>query len=537
MKDKIYIFGHKNPDTDSVCASLTLSYLYNELGYNTEARILSHINEETKFVLNKLKIKTPELLSDVKLDIGDINYHRGFMINHKESVYNAFKIMNDNNMSSIPIVNDDNKFLGVFAMKDIAKKQILDNNELLETSYSNVLEVLKGKEILKIDNEIKGEIINISVKSNAFNNELFNNNSILILSGKENLVEEAIKQKIELLIITNGNHIKEDYIKLAKANKVNIIETKLSTYETILKIGFANYTDKYQYTSNIVCVNETMELSDLNDEINKSKHSYYPVINNKKICLGLLKVSDLSDKTKKKVILVDHNEINQSVYGLEEAEIIGIIDHHKLGNLGTNTPINFRNMTVGSTCTIIYHLYKENKVKITKEIGTLLLAGLVSDTLLLKSPTTTKDDEKVLDDLVKITGINAKKFAIEMFKASDAANSKSLKEIVYTDFKVFNIDKKTVAVSQITTLNAKAILKQKSSYIRFLNKECTNKGYDLMLLAITDIFQNGSYLLFNTNSHDIIKKSFGDNIEQGDFIKNVISRKKQILPPLMNSIH
>jgi manganese-dependent inorganic pyrophosphatase len=280
-----------------------------------------------------------------------------------------------------------------------------------------------------------------------------------------------------------------------------------------------------------------MELSDLNDEINKSKHSYYPVINNKKICLGLLKVSDLSDKTKKKVILVDHNEINQSVYGLEEAEIIGIIDHHKLGNLGTNTPINFRNMTVGSTCTIIYHLYKENKVKITKEIGTLLLAGLVSDTLLLKSPTTTKDDEKVLDDLVKITGINAKKFAIEMFKASDAANSKSLKEIVYTDFKVFNIDKKTVAVSQITTLNAKAILKQKSSYIRFLNKECTNKGYDLMLLAITDIFQNGSYLLFNTNSHDIIKKSFGDNIEQGDFIKNVISRKKQILPPLMNSIH
>ncbi len=535
MEDTIYIFGHKNPDTDSVCSAISLSYLQNELGYKTEPRILSNINEETKYVLKRFKIAVPEILNDVKLQIKDINYHRDFKIDSHESVYNAFFRMQENNMSTIPVVDKNDHFIGAFAMKDIAKKEILGDNTHLKTNYEHILKTIDGKEILKFDDEIEGDLINIAIRSTSFyNQDLFYKNTILIVGDRHSIIEDAVKKGVKLIVITTNHKMKEEHLEIAKKNKVNVIYTNKTSFDTLLTIGFANYIESYRYTKDLVCVNETLDISDFNEIINKSRHSYYPVIDNNNKCLGLIKLSDLRDRNPKKVMLVDHNEITQSVEGLDEAEIVGIVDHHKLGTLGTNQPINFRNMTVGSTCTIVYQLYKENKIKMPLEIASLLLAGIISDTLLLKSPTTTKIDEKTLNELVKITGINAEKLAMEMFKANDAIKSKSLKEIVYMDFKIFNVDKKTIAVGQVTTLNAKAIIKQKSSYIRFLNKESEIHDYDVMLFAITDIFKNGSYFIFNEKGKTTLKNAFGESLEQGDFIPNIISRKKQIVPPIMN---
>jgi len=535
MKNKTYIFGHKNPDTDSVCSAISLSYLKNALGYDTEPRILSNINDETKYILNKFKIKIPEILNDVKLQVSDINYHKDFRINIKESVYNAFFKMQEENMSTIPVVDEKNHFVGAFAMKDIAKKEILGDNTTLKSDYNHILEVIDGKEILKFDNEISGNITNIDLRSTTFYKESqFDNETILIVGDRHSIIEDAINKKVKLIIITGNNKLKEEHLQLAINNKINIIYTKKDSYETLLKIGFANYIENYRYTKDLVCVNESLDVTDLNDIINKTKHSYYPVIDSNNLCLGLIKLSDLRDTSPKKVILVDHNEITQSVDGLDEAEIVEIVDHHKLGNIGTNQPINFRNMTVGSTCTIVYQLFKENKIKIPEHIASLLLSGIISDTLLLKSPTTTKDDEKVLQELVKLTNINAEKLAIEMFRANDMVKSKSLKEIIYSDFKTFNIDKKTIGIGVVTTLNSKAILKQKNSYIKFLNKESEKQNYDIMMFIITDIFKNGSYILFNEPSKNILKLAFSETQEQGDFLENIISRKKQILPAIMN---
>ncbi len=537
MQDKVYIFGHKNPDTDSVCSAICLSYLQNSLGNNTEPRILSNINEETKYVLNKFKVDIPKILDDVKLQVKDINYHKDFKINSKESVYNAFFEMQKDNMSTIPVVDDKDNFIGAFAMKDIAKNEILGDTKRLKTSYNHILKVLNGTEMLRFTEEISGEITNVDLRSTTFHRENnLNNETILIVGDRHSIIEDAITKKVKLIIVTGSNKIKEEHLSLAYKNKINIIYTPKETYDTLVTLSFANYIENYRFTTELVCVNENADVSDFNDLINKTKHSYYPVIDNQNKCLGLIKLSDLRDTSPKKVILVDHNEITQSVYGLEEADIIGIVDHHKLGTLGTNQPINFRNMTVGSTCTIVYELYKENKVKIPENIASLLLAGIISDTLLLKSPTATKIDEKVLNELVKLTGINAEKLAMEMFKANDIIKSKSLKEIVYMDFKTFNIDKKVIGIGQITTLSSKAILKQKSSYIRFLNKESANKGYDIMLFVITDIFKNGSYLLFNESAHESLKLVFFEKLQQGDFIDELISRKKQIVPAIMNII-
>ena len=538
MKDKIYIFGHKKPDTDSVCSAICLSYLQNALGANTEARILSNINDETKYVLNKFKIEIPKILNDVKLQVKNINYHKDFKISIKESVYNAFFKMQQNDMSTIPLVDDKGQFMGTFAMKDIAKKEMLGNNTTLHTTYNHIINTIKGIEVLRFNEEIEGIITNIDLRSTTFYQEedILNKNTILIVGDRHSIIEEAINKHIKLLIITGHNKIKEEHLELAKKHKINIIYTNKDTYETLLTIGFASIIEYYQYTKNLVCVNENLDVTDLNELINKTKHSYYPVIDNANKCLGLIKLSDLRDIHPKKVILVDHNELSQSADGLEEAEIIGIFDHHKLSTLGTIKPINFRSMTVGSTCTIIYELFKENKVKIPKDIACLLLSGIISDTLLLKSPTTTKIDEKVFNDLVKITQIDAQKLAIEMFKANDSIKSKSLKEIIYLDYKTYTVDKRTIIISQITTLNAKAILKQKSSYIKFLNKESEMQKFDIMLFVITDIFKNGSYILFNDKAKTIIKDSFGEDIEEGAFLDNVVSRKKQILPAIMSII-
>lgn len=538
MKEEVvYIFGHKNPDTDSVCSAISLSYLKNKLGMNTEPRILSEINDETKFVLNKFKFKSPLIINDVKLQIADVNYHRDFVISCKESVFNAFNFMKENNMSTVPVVDDKDKFMGSFAMKDIAKNEILGNITSLKTNYDHLLNTLNGKELLRFRDEIEGNITNIDFRSSTFTSHaLFNDKTILIVGDRHSIIEYAVEKRVGTIIITGDNQIKAEHLEIAKKNKINLIQTAKETYETILRIIFSSYIENYNFVKEFVCVDENTFVSDLDEIVNKTKHSYYPVIDNTNKCLGLLKLADLNDRRPKKIILVDHNESTQSAYGIEEAEIVEVVDHHKLGNLGTTKPINFRNMPVGSTCTIVYHLFKENKIKIPTDIAGLLASGIISDTLLLKSPTTTEVDRKALGDLEKIINIDIEKYAMDMFKANDSTKSKSIKEIVYTDFKTFQFDKQTIGIGQITTLNAKNILKQAEEYVEFLNQEAKDNEYEIMFLAITDIFKNGSYILYNDSAKDTLKLAFIEDLEQGSFLDGIISRKKQLVPAVLNAM-
>lgn len=538
MKEEtVYIFGHKNPDTDSVCSAISLSYLKNKLGLNTEPRILSDLNDETKFVLKEFKFKTPEILSDVKLQIKDINYHKDFYISNRESVYNAFNFMQENNMSTVPVIDSNDKFTGSFAMKDIAKNEILGNISHLKTNYDHLLKTLNGKELLRFKDEIDGEVTNMDFRSSTFTlHALFNENTILIVGDRHSIIEYAVNKRVGTIIITGNNEIKPEHLEIAKKNKINLIQTSKDTYETILKIVFSNYIDNYNFVQQFVCVDEEMTVTELNELINKTKHSYYPVVDKSNKCLGLLKLADLNDKDPKKVILVDHNESYQSAYGIEEAEILEVVDHHRLGNVGTTKPINFRNMPVGSTCTIIYQLFKENKVKIPENIAGLLISGIISDTLLLKSPTTTSLDKETLEILEKIANVDAEKLAIDIFKAGDSIKSKTVEEVVYTDFKVFQSDDKNIGIGQVTTLNSKNILKNMNEYIEFLNNEALNHEYSVMVLAITDIMKNGSYILFNDSAKDILKLAFVDDLEQGSFLDDVVSRKKQLVPAITNAI-
>ncbi len=536
--EKVYIFGHKSPDTDSVTAAIALADLKIKQGLNVSPRVLGDINSETKFVLDYFGFEQPEYLNDVKLQIKDINYQKNYFLNMNESIFTAYNYMNNNFISNLPIIDENKIFKGIISMKDIAKDHIEGDFYNMCTTYDNIIQALDGKEILKFDEEINGKIIVPSYRSTTFiNNITIDNNSILIMGDRHSIHEYAIHNMAKLIILTNNSIIKDKHLELAKKNKVNIIRTPYDTFKVAKMIHLCNYVHTINKETNVVYFNELDNVDDFIKVANKTKYSNYPVLNKQRECLGIIHLSDLSEKSAKKVILVDHNESEQSVLGLEEAEILEIVDHHKIGSIGTSLPINFRNMPVGSTNTIIYQLYKENNINIDKSIAGLMLAGIISDTLLLTSPTTTEIDAYVLKKLSKIANINSAELAKKMFDAASSLEEKTPQEIIYSDFKKFTIKDYLIGIGQIFTTNPTDIKKDLSTYIELINNNAKKGNYKVFTIFITDVFNKGSYIIFNNDAKEILSDSFKiTNLEQWTFIPNCLSRKKQIVPIIMNSI-
>ncbi len=532
-----YIFGHKKPDTDSICASISLSYLKNKLGLKTEPMTLGEINKETKYALNYFNLKQPKYLNDVKLQVKDIEYKKNCYLNGKESINTGFNYMNKNDLTGLPIVNDNKKLVGLVTLKELAKELIQGNFVHLKTSYTNILNTLDGEEILKFDDEIEGNIMAAAFRSTTFiENITIKEDDILIVGDRNNILEYVITAKAKLIILVGNGKLSEHNYELAKQNKVNIIKTKHDTFYASKLIGLSNYIENVAFSSPTT-IQDTDYYSYFKEISDKTKHTNYPVVNKKGDCLGLFPLTLSSLKNPKQVILVDHNEKEQSVDGLEEANIIEVVDHHKLGTLATTMPINFRNMAVGSSNTIIYNLFKENKIVIPQNIAGAMLSGIISDTLLLKSPTTTKLDQEAVFELEKIANVDYNKYGMEMFKAGSSLEGISKENIIYQDFKKFNYNNENIGVGQVFTTDVDYILNEKEEYIKLLNDISNNDNYKIILLFITDIINNGSYVLYNDESHDIIMESYKlDKLMQGHYLKNVVSRKKQIIPPILETL-
>ncbi len=535
--NKILVFGHKNPDTDSVCAAISMSNLKNELGFKTEPRVLGDINNETKYVLDFLNIECPKYLNDVKLQIKDINYRKKFYLNEKESLLKAFKYMDEKDISTVPIVDSSLKFTKALAMKDIARNQVTGNLNYLSTSYDHIVEALNGEKVLKFDEEITGILASASLRSSTLSDTIdIPDCDILITGDLYRILDYSIKKNIKLLVVTSDYDIKKKYINQAIKNKINIIKTPYDGFNVSIKIGLSNYIRDLSYTKKLMCINDNDYVSDVLKLTKETRYSYYPIIDKNDICLGLLKVADLNDKSPKKVILVDHNEHNQSADGIDEAEIVEIVDHHKIGTIGTFYPINFRNMPVGSSNTIIYQMYKEERVKITKKMAAVMLSGILSDTLILNSPTTTADDKEAVLDLAKISGLDYKEYGMNMLRAGSNLEGKSINEIIYQDFKSFDSDDIRIGIGQVLTTEPDKIIAMKDKIIEELNVIAKGEQYDILTLFVTDIINDGSYLLYSNNSYDKIKNSFKKDLSEGVFLKDYVSRKKQILPAIMKGI-
>lgn len=533
--DKIYVFGHKKPDTDSVTSAIAYAKLKNMLGYKCEPRVLGDINNETKYVLKHFKVSMPKYLNDVKVQIKDLNYHKGCFIDVNESIYNAYKYMMSRLISSVP-VSIDGYFDGILSMKDITTNYIDYKDSTITSTYHHTVDVLKAVEVLKFTDKFSYNIVAPFKVSETFLKEtVMDSNTCLIIGDRTNIIENAINNHVGLIILLDNVDLKKSLLDLAKKNKVNIIKTDKNYFEVIKLISFANSINTVSYEKNIVCFKEEMTVDDALDQLKINHHNYYPIIDEEKKCLGLLKVSDLDEKKPKKVILVDHNEALQSVDGLNEAEIVEIIDHHKIGTVGTDRPINFRNMTVGSTNTIIYTLYKEHNAQIDKDIAGIMASGIISDTLLLKSPTTTPLDVKALNELSVIAGVDYETFGLKMFKNGSIFSGKTKEEIFFQDFKSFEIDDKNVGISQVLTTDIDAFINQKKDYISLIEDISFDKNYHILAMFVTDILGECSYIFYNKSSQNIFDFCFGDCYE-GKRLDGYVSRKKQIIPVIMKAL-
>ena len=535
MTDKVYIFGHRNPDTDAVTAAISLSYLKRELGINAIPAVLSGINLESKYALNYFKVKEPIFLNDVKLKVKDINYTKKYSVTEEDSINDAYQKMTEAGISKIPVVDKKKKLLGIVTMKDIAKEQFSENIDRVNSTYDNILRAIDGKELLRYDKEIKGNLIVAGYRSTTILSTVkLDTNSIMIVGDRYSVIEYAIVSGIKLLIVTGNHELKKQHIELAKKNKVNIVVTPHSTLIASRRINLGNNINTINYQKDILCIGDYENVSDFMKIANKTRYSYYPVITAREECIGILRVSDVTYENKMNVILVDHNSYEQSAIGIEETNILEIIDHHNISNMGTNMPINFRNMPVGSSNTIIYILYKENHIEIPPHIAGLMLSGILSDTLILTSPTTTDKDIEAVNKLSSIAKIDYKKYGLDMLKAGSSIKGKTKEEVLYTDYKNYPVGEYKIGLGQIFTTNPEEILKDKEEYIELLNQVAEGNNYYLVSLFITDIINKGSYVLYSKRAEEIFKKVFKDNnLSQGTFLEEIVSRKKQILPVIM----
>lgn len=532
--DKVYIFGHKKPDTDSVAGAISFAYLKRKLGVNAEARILSEVNKETIFALNRFGFDVPKYLNDVKVELKDIKYNKNYYANQNDSIFNVYNTFNEHGITGIPLVDDHKKFVGYVSLKELANELIKGDTNEINAKFMDIVDVLNASSYYKFDDFISGNVLAVALPFAQFSDFINIYEDTILICGRDSIIEDAVKHKARLIIVVANKELSKEEIDLIRYNKVNVIVTPYDTFKTSRLITLANPIKTIKRSSSAVCFGPNDYLTDFVEISNKLKHTNYPIVNSKGYCDGMLRLIDTNLITRKKVILVDHNEPSQSADGLNEADILEIVDHHNIGKISTLLPINFRNMSVGSVNTIIYTLYKENNIEIPSDIAGLMLSGIISDTLLLASPTTTSLDKTVAKDLANIADVDLFKYGKELLKSGVSNEGLTINEIVYKDFKSYATGEVKFGIGQVFTTDFKEYSDRLNEYVDELNHIADNNDYKVACLFVTDILENNSYLLFNDGAKEYLNDAYElSDIKEGEKLMGVISRKKQMVPPIM----
>lgn len=532
--EKVYIFGHKKPDTDSVAGAISFAYLKRKLGINAEARILSEVNKETIYALNRFGFEVPKYLNDVKVELKDIKYNKNYYANQNDSIFNVYNTFNEHGITGIPLVDDHKKFVGYVSLKELANELIKGDTNEINAKFMDIVDVLNASSYYKFDDFIGGNVLAVALPFAKFSDFINIYEDTILICGRDSIIEDAVKHKARLIIVVANKELTKEEIDLIRYNKVNVIVTPYDTFKTSRLITLANPIKTIKRSSSAVCFGPNDYLTDFVEISNKLKHTNYPIVNSKGYCDGMLRLIDTNLITRKKVILVDHNEPSQSADGLNEADILEIVDHHNIGKISTLLPINFRNMSVGSVNTIIYTLYKENNIEIPSDIAGLMLSGIISDTLLLASPTTTELDRTVAKDLANIAEVDLYKYGKELLKSGVSNDGLTINEIVYKDFKSYVTGEVKFGIGQVFTTDFKEYSDRLNEYVDELNHIADNNDYKVACLFVTDILENNSYLLFNDGAKEYLNDAYElSDIKEGEKLMGVISRKKQMVPPIM----
>jgi len=539
IKNTIYIIGHKNPDSDSICSAIAYAdYKNSNPDMDAMPVRLGEINRETKFILDYFGVETPKLMETIRLSVEDLNFDNIAPVSPEISLRMGLNLMTKNDLNSIPIIDEKEKLVGIVTVSDIMQSYIdvWDNSILgkAQTSIDNILDTLSAEPIIIPEKAKKynGEILVLAMDGSS-SKEYIEENDIVICGNREDVQEIAINKNISLMIITGKEKLNEKLKKLAEEKDVTVITTPHDTYTAARLISQSIPVEQVMTKDNLV----VFTLDDLVDEVkmkmSQTRYRSYPVIDHKSKIIGLISRYHLITSMKKKVILVDHNERSQSIDGLEEAEILEIIDHHRVADVFTGSPIYFRNEPVGSTCTIVASIFFENGRRPSKRIAGILASGIISDTLLFRSPTSTNTDKIMLERLAKIADLDVEKFAMEMFKAGTSLEGKRPQELLSEDFKSYTVSDEKIGISQVYTMDPESLKDMKEELIELMEERAKEYNYSMFILMLTDIFNEASEMIVVGKGKEYGANAFDKKLINNSFYApGVLSRKKQVVPPI-----
>ena len=533
MKNKIYITGHKNPDTDSICSAIALAELKNKMGYDAEPIRLGEISRETEFVLNYFGVEKPRLKTSIKPQIRDLDMDPAYCVNPDLSMAGAMEIMQKNNITSLPVVNGEENLIGIVSLSNIAASymEIWDDTIMgrSNTSLENIKDVLKGHwiHLPEKPRAISGKMAIKAIK----NRNLIEEGDVVIVGDDVDDQESIIKKNVSVLILTISTKLDERLLKLAKEHGVTVISTGLSTFMVARILPQAVPIGYVMTRESLVVFHKDDLIDEVREKMKESRFRAYPVLDEKDRVIGSISRYHLITDLKKKIILVDHNERNQSIDDLDSADILQIVDHHRVANVATSSPIFFRNEPVGSTATIISKMFFENGIMPSTKVAGLLCAAMISDTLLFRSPTSTATDRYILNKMSKIAGIDVEDFAMKMFKAGTSLEGKKPEELLNTDVKNFVFDGSTVRICQIFTMDPDSTAAVEESLKEAMEDYVKKEAVASFILMITDIFREVSDIIVIGGFKEALAREFGKEIRGDKFsAEGLLSRKKQLVP-------
>lgn len=541
-KSKVYITGHRVPDTDSICSAIAYAELKNRIGEVEAIPVrLGELNQETRFVLDYFNADPPLYLDSIQPLLSDTDYDKSYGISEGTTLYRATEIIQANHQNSLGVVDDEQKLKGVISLSEITKSYAsVWNDNILgrsNTPLSNIIEVLSAKMLFtpKKAREMVGDI-NIYAMSHV-DNDIIKENDIVLVGDRPQAQEDAVRKGVSLMILTNNAELCQEALDLAEEYRVTIISTGLSTYIAARLLPQAVPVSFLMTSENLVYFHLNDYLEDVREKMASTRFRSYPVVDSKDRVVGSISRYHLINTEKKKVILVDHNEAGQSIADLNQAEILEIIDHHRVANITTSKPIYFRNIPVGCTCTILSQMYYEQGIRPSRMAAGLMCSAIISDTLLFKSPTTTEQDKMAVARMAPIAGIDPEEFAMDMFKAGTDLSNKESMDILTQDVKFYDIHGIKMKVAQVFSMNSDFSKETEEDLLSNMEDLLKVQNEDTYVLLITDIFKEDSIVMVAGKYGEEIAEQFGSQIKDNIFIaKGLLSRKKQMLPALNQAI-
>ena len=543
QKRPVIVMGHKNPDTDSICAAITYANLKRQVtGDDYIACRAGHLNEETQFVMSYFGVDTPAYVKDVRTQVRDMEIRMLDGTSKNLSLKNAWSKMRDAGVVTLCVTEGDH-LTGIVTTNDIVETymDVIDPGILsaAKTCYRNIVETLDGELIVgEIEDVLeKGKVV-IAAASPDMMENLIEEGDVVILGNRYETQLCAIEMNAGCIIVCEGAEVAKTIQGQAREHGCKIITTPHDTFVVARLINQSMPIDHVMKKNGLVCFHMDDFIEDIQEVMAQMRHRYFPVLDKNDHYIGMISRRNFLGAKKKQLILVDHNEKNQAVNGADSAEILEIIDHHRLRTIETAGPVFFRNQPLGSTCTIIYLMYKEYGVEIDKTIAGLLLAAILSDTLMFRSPTCTQIDKKAGEELAQIAGVDYEEFAKEMFHAGSNLGDKTANEILHQDFKKFTVDDMTLGIGQINSMSAEELSEIKEKIMPELKKVAQADNLDMLFFMLTNIIDESSEVVFaGAKAQHTINSAFGVNAE-GDsaILPGVVSRKKQLLPSIVETI-